>query len=305
MSLTDKAKDKAKKNPTWLLGLLLIVHLFVISFNRVPGQSGLSYLQVVTMSGMTPFQWVASRLSGGVSGIWYGYIDLRGARKDKELLLAELAQTKAQLDELRSKASFSEQFNELKKAATSYPWVAARVIGHDANQWFNTVTIDSGSVAGVEKDHPVVTADGLVGRVILVGPISSQVLLITDERHGAGAAVIAQTGESRWLGILEGKSRLLCDLRFIVPPDKLEPGEEVKTSGQDGLYPAGLLIGRVKSNGTLHAPVLVEIEPAAKLGKLELVMVVKVPPAEVRRQFEELRKKEEQEKQDKATDRKK
>ncbi len=305
MSLTDKAKDKAKKNPTWLLGLLLIVHLFVISFNRVPGQSGLNFLQVVTMSGMTPFQWAASRLTDGVRGAWYGYIDLRGARKDKESLLAELAQTKAKLSELQGKASFSEQLDGLKKAATSYPWVASRIIGHDANQWFSTVIIDSGTIAGVEKDHPVITADGLVGRVIMAGPISSQVLLITDERHGAGAAVIAQTGETRWLGILEGKSRLLCDMRFIVPPDKLEPGEEVKTSGQDGLYPAGLLIGRIKSNGTLHAPVLVEIEPAAKLGKLEMVMVLKIPPEEIRRQFEELRKKEEQEKQDKATDRKK
>lgn len=305
MSITDKAKDKAKKNPTWLLGLLLIVHLFAISLNRVPGQTGLNYLQIVTMSGMTPFQWVASRLTGGVSGLWYGYIDLRGARKESEKLQADLVQARTQLAEAQSKDRFFEQLSELKKAATSYEGVTSRVIGRDPNQWFSTVIIDSGSVSGIEKDQPVITGDGLVGRVILVGPISSQVLLITDERHGAGAAVIGQTAESRWLGILEGKSKLLCDMRFIVPPDKLEPGEEVRTSGQDGLYPAGLLIGRIKSNGTLHAPVLVEIEPAAKLGKLEMVVVLKVPPAEIRGPVDELKKKEEQEKQDKATDRKK
>lgn len=301
MSLTDKAKDKAKKNPTWLLGLLLILHLFVILLNRVPGQPNLSYLQFIAMSGMSPFQWGATRLSGGVTGIWKGYIDLRGARQENEALKNELGQLRNQLADLQSKARLSDQIEALKKAATSYPGVTARVIGHDANQWFNTVVIDSGSLAGIEKDQPVITPDGLVGRVILAGPISSQVLLISDERHGAGAAVIGQTAETRWLGILEGKSKALCDMRFLVPPDKLEPGEKVMTSGQDGLYPEGLLIGYVKGNGTLRAPVLVEIEPAAKLGKLEMVMVLKIPPSEIRGPVDDLQKEE----QDKATEKKK
>lgn len=302
MSLTDKAKDKAKKNPTWLLGLLLLVHLFVILLNRVPGQPNISYFQLVAISGMTPFQWVATRLTGGVTGIWKGYIDLRGARRDNQLLQDEVGRLKTQLADLQSKANISEQIEALKKSAATYPGVTARVIGHDANQWFNTLIIDSGTLAGIEKDQPVVTGDGLVGRVILAGPVSSQVLLISDERHGAGAAVIGQTANTRWLGILEGKSKALCDMRFLVPPDKLEPGEEVVTSGQDGIYPAGLLIGQVRGNGTLAAPVLVEIEPAAKLGKLELVKVLQVPESAIRGPIDELKKKEEQ---DKATERKK
>jgi len=56
--------------------------------------------------------------------------------------------------------------------------------------------------------------------------------------------VIGQTAASRWLGIIEGKSQSLCEMRVIVPPEKLENGEQVVTSGQDGLYPPGLLIGR-------------------------------------------------------------
>lgn len=300
MSLTDKAKDKAKKNPTWLLGLLLVVHLFVISLNRVPGQPDLSYLQLVTMSGMMPFQWLASNSVGAVKNVWYGYIDLRNARSENEALKARRDQLEKEASELRGKVTLSEQLGEFGKAAITYEGVIARVIGHDANQWFNTLYIDRGSLAGIEKDQPVVTADGLVGRVINTSPLVAQVLLITDERHGAGA-VIAQTETTRWLGILEGKSQYLCDLRFIVPPEKLENGESVVTSGQDGLYPAGLLIGRVKSNGSVRAPVLVEIEPAAKLGKLELVKVLKVPPEQIRGPVDDLKKEE----QNKTADRKK
>lgn len=300
MSLTDKAKDKAKKNPTWLLGLLLIVHLFVISLNRIPGQPSLRYLQLVTISGMMPFQWLASSSVGSIKGVWVNYVDLRNARKENETLKAERDQLKNDASELRGKFTLSEQLNEFGRSPLSYEGEIARVISRDANQWFSTVYIDKGSLVGIEKDQPVVTSEGLVGRVINTSPVASQVLLVTDERHGAGA-VIAQTETTRWLGILEGKSQYLCDMRFIVPPERLENGEPVVTSGQDGLYPAGLVIGRVKVNGSVGAPVLVEIEPAAKLGKLEMVKVLKISPEKVRSMVEEMKKEE----QSKTADRKK
>lgn len=306
MSLTDKAKDKAKKNPTWLLGVLLLLHLFVISLNRVPGQPSLRYLQFVTMSGMMPFQWVATQTVGAVKGVWNGYFRLRDSTAENERLKNERAQLETKIIELRGKAQLFDQLNTLKdwQAANSYPGVIARVISRDANQWFNTVTIDQGMLAGVSKDQPVVTADGLVGRVILATPLASQVLLITDERHGAGAAVIAQTAENRWLGVIEGKSQSLCAMRFIQPPERLENGEQVVTSGQDGLYPPGLLVGRVRSNGPLAAPQLVDIQPAAQLGRLELVTVIQVPPEKIRGPVDEVVK-EEKARQGKTSDRKK
>jgi rod shape-determining protein MreC len=284
----------------------LVVHLLAISFNRVPNQPGLRYLQLVTTSGMMPFQWVATRTVGLVSGVWKGYFRLHDSGIENERLKAERAQLETQMVELREKAKLFDQLNALKdwQATNDYPGVVARVVGRDANQWFNTVTIDRGLLSGVGKDQPVVTAEGLVGRVILATPIASQVLLVTDERHGAGAAVIGQTAGSRWLGIIEGKSQSLCEMRFVETPENIEKGEQVVTSGQDGLYPPGLLIGRVKSNGTLHAPQLVEIEPASPLGKLEVVKVLQVPPEKIRGPIDEVSK-EERETQGKTSDRKK
>ncbi len=306
MSLTDRAKDKAKKNPTWLFAALLVAHLLVISFNQVPNQPGLRYLQLVTTSGMMPFQWLATRTTGLVSGVWKGYFRLRDSGGENERLKAERAQLETQMVELREKATLFDQLNALKngEVANAYPGVVARVVGRDANQWFNTVTIDHGMLSGISKDQPVVTAEGVVGRVILATPLASQILLVTDERHGAGATVIGQTAASRWLGIIEGKSQSLCEMRFIAPPEKVENGEQVVTSGQDGIYPPGLLIGRVKSNGTLHAPQLVEIEPAAHLNKLEVVKVLQIPLEKIRGAIDEVAK-EEKEIQGKASDRKK
>ncbi|MGE0127805.1 MAG: rod shape-determining protein MreC [Blastocatellales bacterium] len=310
MSLTDKAKDRAKRSPRLLLVVLVVIHLILISLNRVPGQPDVRYLQVVMMAGATPLQWLASHGVSSVKSVWTGYFDLRGAKRENEWLKARNSQLETQLIEWREKAKLFEQLNTLNQspALSAYPRVNATVIGRDADQWFNTVVIDRGSLSGIKKDQPVMTAEGLVGRVINVSLISSRILLITDERHGAGA-VVAQTADNRLLGVLKGKTQSLCELRFVATPGKLENGEEVITSGQDQLYPKGLLIGRVKNlNDSGVIPQAVDVEPAAPLQKLETVAVLLIPTEEIRRQYNELinaEREKEKEKQDKTPDRRK
>jgi|SRR5262245_7518676 len=305
MTLTDRAKDRAKKNPRLLLVVLVILHLILISLNRVPGQPNIRYLQVVMMAGVTPLQWLASHSVASVKSMWAGYFDLRGARRENEWLKGQNSQLESQNIELREKAKLFEQLEALNRspALSSYRRVNALVIGRDPDNWFKTVIIDRGSIHGVEKDQPVVTTEGLVGRVVIVSPISSRVLLITDERHGAGA-IVAQTAENRLVGPLKGKNQSLCELRVISETGKLENGEQVITSGQDKLYPRGLLIGRVKNlNNPGVIPAAIDVEPAAGLQKLETVAVLLIPREEIRRQYAELvkaEKEKEKEKQDKT-----
>ena len=308
MTLTDRAKDRAKKDPRLLLVALVILHLILISLNRVPGQPNIRYLQVVMMAGFTPLQWLASHGVSSVKSMWGGYFDLRGAKRENEWLKARNSQLDSQIIELREKAKLFEQIEDLNRAPalSSYRRVNAMVIGRDPDNWFKTVIIDRGSLAGVEKDQPVVTTEGLVGRVVNVSPISSRVLLITDERHGAGA-VVAQTAENRLVGVLKGKNQSLCELKPLSEGGNLVNGEQVITSGQDQLYPRGLLIGRVKNlsdQGSL--PASIDVEPAAALQKLETVAVLLIPSEEIRRQYEELvkaEKEKEKERQDKSSGR--
>ena len=308
MTLTDRAKDRAKKNPRLLLAVLVILHLILISLNRVPGQPNIRYVQVVMMAGATPLQWLASHGVSSIKSIWAGYFDLRGAKRENEWLKAHNSQLESQIIELREKAKLFEQIEDLNRspALSSYRRVNALVIGRDSDNWFKTVVIDRGSIAGVEKDQPVVTTEGLVGRVVSVSPISARVLLITDERHGAGA-VVAQTAENRLVGVLKGKNQSLCELKPLSEGGKLVNGEQVITSGQDQLYPRGLLIGRVKNlsdQGPL--PASIDVEPAAALQKLETVAVLLIPSEEIRRQYEELvkaEKEKEKERQDKSSGR--
>lgn len=307
MSLTDRAKDKAKRNPTLLLGVLMVVHLIAISLNRVPGQPNMRFVQSLATSGFSPvymaFAYVAGAIKGGVNN----YFTLRDARTENEQLKAERVEREKQIAALQEKARLFDQLGEFREwqSANGYQGLPATVIARDANRFFNTLVIDRGTAHNVQKDQPVVAANGgLVGRVINTSLMAARVLLITDERHASGAEVIGQTADARLLGVVEGKKQFLCEMRFIVAPDKIEAGEQVITSGLDGLYPKGLLIGRVRGAGTMAAPQVVEVEPAAPLGRLETVAVLIVPPEKLRSGAEELNK-EEQDKQDKASDRRK
>ncbi|MGH7176600.1 MAG: rod shape-determining protein MreC, partial [Tepidisphaeraceae bacterium] len=223
-SLTIKAKDKAKQSPKLLLILLLAGHLIAISFNRVPGQPDVRYLHTVALTVAWPFLWVGSHGTALIKNSWNRHIYLQDKMQENESLKIRLAKLEAQNIELGEKAKFLDQTNAINRleSLSSYEKVTARVIGRDSEPWFNTVVIDAGTLSGVSLNQPVVTSEGgLVGRVIQTSPVSSRVLLITDERHGGGAVIAVTTGD-RSLGVLKGRNESLCSFNFGDPPEKLE-----------------------------------------------------------------------------------
>lgn len=273
-----------------MLALLLAVHLVAVSFNRSVQRPEVYVGQVVLTTLYYPFQFFAANGLGSFRKAWGHYVSLRDARAENEQLKKQVAQLNQKVTETEDKAHVAEQVNTLVKwrSGLNYPAVDARVIGRDANQWFNSIVIDQGTTAGVQKDMPVVTPEGLVGRVIFAGPLSSRVLLLTDERHGAGA-IIGQLVNSRFIGVVKGKNSTLCEMRFMAAADKVAPGEIVITSGQDGIYPRGLPLGTVRVNpGASGVAAALEIEPLAPLAKLDVVAVLQVPKDQIRTKVEEL-----------------
>ncbi len=286
-------KVKAKKNPKLLLGLLLVAHMAAISLNRIPSLSGQPtrrFAQVWLMTGLMPFQWATAEVFSSVGGIWKNYFALRDSHVENERLKKTLNEREAELIKTKEDLSKALQLHSISEwqSTQSGQSVVGRVIARDADQWFGTVVLDRGSGAGVDKDQPVVTPEGLVGRVIEVSPNASRVLLLTDERHGAGA-MIGQLSNERVLGVVTGKNSSLCEMKFLAPPEKVEVGEVVTTSGQDGIYPSGLVIGKVKRiEGVAASPTGVEVEPTAPLSKLDLVAVMSLSKQDIRGSVDEL-----------------
>jgi len=187
--------------------------------------------------------------------------------------------------ELRNARESSAENERLKgllnlKENTGYTQVPARVIARDPSVWFNTVTINRGSSSGITLNMPVATGSGIVGRVVAVSPWTAQVMLITDEKAAAGA-VVGQLGESGALGSVSGLGKAgLVEMRYVSGLQKVEVGDYILTTGQDGIYPAGLNVGEVLEvkHGTATQPHQIYVRPSARLDQLEEVAVLLYHP---------------------------
>ena len=246
-------------------------------------------LRIWTQTFASPLQNASSKATGATSGFFQQIWNFRSTAQENEQLKERLSSLETELHTARQTAAESERLRALLNLneTTNIQSVPARVIARDPSVWFNTITINRGSSSGIEMNMPVVTGGGIVGRIITVGPWSSQVMLITDEKAGAGA-VVGQLGQSGALGSVRGRADMgvaLIEMRYVSGLEKVEVNDYVMTTGQDGIYPPGLNVGRVidVKNGTATQAHQILIQPGAQLDHLEEVAVLlyRPPPRSV------------------------
>jgi len=149
--------------------------------------------------------------------------------------------------------------------------VAAQVIGFSGTELSRAVYIDKGDNDGIRSDMAVITADGVVGKVLRVYNSTALVLLIDDQSSGVGAIL----EKSRLQGVLRGSASGQVMLEKILSDEQVQPGEQILTSGGDEIFPKGLPAGTVMSvSRGPEAFLNIRVKPAASLGKLEEVLVI-------------------------------
>ncbi len=237
-------------------------------------------LRVWTQTFASPLQSATSKASGATSGFFQQIWNFRSTASENEQLKQRMAALENELNNARQAETENERLRALLNLneKSDIKSVPARVIARDPSVWFNTITINRGSTSGVSVNMPVVTGTGIVGRVITVSPFASQVMLITDEKAGAGA-VVGQLGQSGALGSVRGRADLgvgIIEMRYVSGLEKVEVNDSVMTTGQDGIYPPGLNVGRVVDvkNGTATQAHQILIQPGAQLDHLEEVAVL-------------------------------
>jgi rod shape-determining protein MreC len=220
----------------------------------------------------------------GVNNVWSGYIDLRGIRLENSRLRGEVALLKRRIDQLEEQALETQRLQRLLALQEASPatLLTARVVGKDSTNWFKSVLLNRGSLAGVRRNLPVVTPDGLVGRVVEVTPTAAKVQLLTDPVSAAGGLV----QRNRVTGIVGGSLGAGARVRYLPLMAELLVGDEVVTSGLGGVFPKGIPIGRItaveRRSGALFQEAT--LQPSVDLARLEEVLVLMDP--EIREGFE-------------------
>jgi rod shape-determining protein MreC len=276
-------KEIRQRAPIWLVSLL-VGNLIIMAVDARDADGRHKMLRIWTQTFASPLQSASSRASGATSGFFEQIWNFRSTAQQNEQLKERLTQVEQELNLARQAAIENERLKALLNLneKTQIESVPARVIARDASAWFNTITINRGTSAGITANMPVVTGGGIVGRVIAPGPWSSQVMLITDEKAGAGA-VVGQLGQSGALGSVRGRADLgvaLIEMRYVSGLEKVEVGDSVMTTGQDGIYPPGLNVGRVVDvkKGTATQAHQILIAPGAQLDQMEEVAVLLYQP---------------------------
>lgn len=262
------------------VGLLLIASLHMIS-TRVNQDARAGKASLILLVVLKPVQALESAVSNEASSFVHDYFDLVGVRQENVRLKRELAQLESQrahMTELEVENRHLSDLLELKEAL-DMPAVAANVIGADAGGLERTLVVSDGSRDGLRRDMPVVSTEGVVGRLILVSPEASRVLLIND--HNSALDALDQRSRAR--GIVAGVVDDGLTMKYVDRTEDIKPGDAIVSSGVDGIFPRGLLVGRV-ARVSQEGPGLflnVEVSPAVDFRKLEQVLILTRKPVEL------------------------
>lgn len=272
--------QETSKGVWLLLAIALLFNALLVSLTtRETARTG--FLRTLVLDVLTPAEELVDLAVEGVGSVWSGYFWLVDIRVENERLRAEVAQLQMEIDRNREGLMEAERLRGFLglESVDHGRQLIARVIGNDTTISRRHVRINKGSRDGLEIDTPVMTADGIVGRVIYTGHFAAVVQLVTDVQSAVG--VIART--NRIQGIARGTGSR--DLQLEYPDDETElvAGDELITSGTDQIYPKGLPVGVVASMGEVRDLMKIgRIEPSADLGRLEEVVCLLDQPDRTR-----------------------
>ncbi len=262
------------KKRFFIFAVFILLIFAVLTYQGIKGDSDTSAVGFLNY----PLEILEEGISifiGGVKGFFNSYILIVGEAEENQRLTEQfkkIEQVKNQYLEAKRENERLRGLLELRSQRTDYIAVAD-VFARDPTNWFQILWINKGLDDGISKDMVAITPSGLVGRIHRVFKKRASIILITD----VNSSVAARIQTSRIEGILEGRGDNRCYLKYVSQDAGVKVGESIITSGLDGIYPEGILIGFItdvkKESGALF--LLIEVEAAQNLNSVEEVAVLK------------------------------
>lgn len=280
--MVERSQQEVWRMTPWLVIILLLGNFMLMAFDAREITSGQRIIRVWSQTLADFVQSPVTNLSSGISNYFSSISNLRSAQSDNDLLkekVQELELEKKGKEDLTSENDRLRALLSLKETS-KHKVLYATIIGRDPSVWFDSSIINRGSLDGVKLNMPVVSDGGLVGRVTAVGPLTAQFDLLTRDKSGVGG-VVGEIGSSNILGVVAGSSkRDLVEMKYVAGSADVQQGQMVYTTGQDGIYPAGLKIGEIVEvkTGSATVPHQILIRPSAGINSIKEVGVLLYEP---------------------------
>ncbi len=259
-----------------LVAVLLLVPLGVF-FAHAKRASELTRFDRAVLWVTHPVEKVVSWTVTGTLDAWSGYVALRHAHQKASELSRQVNVLRMEKEQLLQERAENERLHKLlafAQESSDRTFVGARIIGVRLGApGLQVLTLDRGANDGVARLMPVVVADGIVGRVHSVGASTCDVLLLVDRNSSVAARVERTRARANVRGT--GKPDA-ARLEFALRTEDMIEGDQLVTSGTDGIFPAGLVVGKVthlRRNG--HGLFQdADVVPAVDVTRIEEVLVM-------------------------------
>lgn len=269
-----------KKFFTVLIIVLVIVGLIAGVGKLLPGGKKANVFSDAVGIVVSPFQGSFSWAIGNIKDSAQYFIDNKKTSQENKKLKDKITVLENSLDKVdayREENLRLKEILELSKQNVQYNPVCAEVIGREAENWSGIIKLNKGSLSGIEKNDIVVETAGLVGYVSEVGTNWCAVTTVVSPDSGI-SCIVPRTGEIVMLaGGLVERANNGFTLSYIPENSTITHGEAIETSGEGGIYPKGLLVGRVENIHTGSDGVSKEADGKAAVDfkKLREVLVLK------------------------------
>lgn len=260
-----------------LLALCIVMFAFLLRATMTMGASTVVEQIVGTIT--APVQSLTSGLSGSITGFLDQFLRASEISQENEQLREENRKLIEQMVDYENYKHENESLKEqlgIQEENQQWETMTASVIGRDPSDQFYSFTIDKGTLDGVSYQDPVITADGLVGIVSEVGPVFAKVTTILDVRLNVACQDVRTQDVATISGDIEMAQQGKCKMSLIPRESGIAKGDIVQTAGTSGLYPQGIVVGRVSDvgfepQGTMMYAV---VEPANDIKSIKDVVII-------------------------------
>ncbi len=290
MAVERTQKEVWRLTP-WLMLALLLGNFILMAYDA-KADNQQRVIRVWTQAFANFVQSPVTYASTAVSGFFESVGNLRSAQSENDKLKQKVQELQVEVQKSKELTVENKRLKELLnlKGQTEYKIISAQIIGRDTSAWFDTAIINRGTLDGVKLNMPIVVDGGLVGRVTAVSPLTAQIDLITRDKSGLGA-IVGELGESNALGVVRGTSKKNeLEMNYVPGYIPVTKGDVVYTTGQGGIYPAGLKLGEISEvrTGSATVPHQIFIRPSAKIYSMQEVAVLLYNPPPLKKYEEAL-----------------
>ena len=276
-----KYKNIKPKHILILITTIIIVILAIFSYTLKPDrkQSKIEILIKDTTTSIfkivsTPFDFIINKVND--------FKELINIREKYNILLPQVDRIEsltAENQELRDQLNAMKEELSIDYTVNGYDFLNATVISRNISYWYNTITIDKGAYNGVETDMVVVNNKGLIGKVISTTTFTSEVRLITTNDTTNKISVAIKNGDKKIYALIKGynyKENYL-EVEGISIEQPVSPGDYVYTSGLGGVFPSGILIGKVENLTTdeFDLSKIINVTPSVSFNDINYVAILK------------------------------